>query len=95
MSCSLAVEGTLTMMKERDDLKAKALNLVLEDKDASEVWSKFKKVRNKINNRRKYEENQFKSQKISESLDSPSATCKELHELGEQLRTSKPTVYFW
>ena len=69
-------KDTLTLMKERDDLKAKALNLVLEGKEASEVWKKFKKVRNKINNRRKYEETQFKSQKILESLDSPAATWK-------------------
>ena len=36
----------------------------------------FKKIRNEVNNRRKFEENNFKSKKLQENLDSPITTWK-------------------
>ena len=69
-------EDTLKLMKERDNLKAEAVKLVLEGQNASEAWKKFKLIRNKVNNRRKYEENNFKSKKLQENLDSPTTTWK-------------------
>ena len=41
---------------------------------ASDVWEAFKKVRNTVNNRKKYEEKNFKSDKVASSLDSPANT---------------------
>ena len=38
---------------------------------ASEAWEKFKNLRNQVNNRKKYEEKNFKSEKIVGSMDSP------------------------
>ena len=69
-------EETLKLMKERDDLKASALKLVVEGQDAAETWNKFRKIRNKVNNRRKFEENNFKSKKLQENMDSPINTWK-------------------
>jgi hypothetical protein len=40
-----------------------------QDQDAGEAWDKFKKVRNEVNNRKKFEETNFKKVKLSESLD--------------------------
>ena len=64
-------------MKERDLLKQKAKDLALRDQGAGvseeqrSAWKEFKKLRNKINNRKKQDENKYKSSKISEDLDSP------------------------
>ena len=41
---------------------------------ATEAWAKFKELRNKVNNRKKSEEINFKSEKLSVSKDSPSKT---------------------
>ena len=63
-------------MKARDDLKKSAENYALAgDSEAAAVaWKEYKKLRNKLNNRKKFEENHFKSEKISQNLDSPSKT---------------------
>ena len=69
-------EETKQLMKERDKLKQKAKDLALRDAEVSEeqlsAWEAFKKLRNRINNRKKQEEKNYKSSKISENLDSPS-----------------------
>ena len=41
--------STLEMMKERDALKAKASKLAAKGQNASELWSKYKRLRNTIN----------------------------------------------
>ena len=79
--CPWLTEGTKEMMKVRDNLKQKAKNLAARDYTSNQVseeqlraWEDFKKVRNKVNNTKKNEEQEFKKNKISESLDNPSAT---------------------
>ena len=69
-------EETKKLIESRNKLKKAAAELATsgEDQAATEAWIAFKKVRNKINNRRKYEEKNFKSEKIKNSLDSPSNT---------------------
>ena len=66
----------MKLMKTRDDLKKEAVDLTKDGKDATEAWTKFKKLRNKINNIRKFEERQYKVGKINSSLDSPTNTWK-------------------
>ena len=44
--------------------------------DASAEWVRFKSIRNRINNRRKYEEKHYKSEKLDASLDSTADTWK-------------------
>ena len=44
--------------------------------DDAQAWAEYKQLRNKVNNRRKFEEKNFKSGKISQSLDSPADTWK-------------------
>ena len=41
---------------------------------AREAWAEYKKSRNKVNNRKKFEEKSFKSEKICQNLDSPTKT---------------------
>ena len=41
---------------------------------AAEACSKFKQIRNKVNNRKKVEEVRFKSEKLSSTKDSPAQT---------------------
>ena len=69
-------EETRKMMKERDETKAAAVNLAQEGEDATGTWNRYRKLRNTINNRRKYEEKAFKTEKINKNLDSPSNTWK-------------------
>ena len=40
------------------------------------AWAEFKKLRNKVNNRRKFEEKNFKKEKVNNSLHSPTETWK-------------------
>ena len=70
-------ESTVKMMKERDKLKTEAKELArLEGNNTSSVqrdkWCKFKKIRNQINNKIKYEEIQYKKGKLSECQNSSS-----------------------
>ena len=69
-------EATKNLMKARDDLKKSAENFALagDSVSAAIAWKDYKKLRNKLNNRKKFEENHFKSEKISQNLDSPSKT---------------------
>ena len=67
-------EETLKLMKTRDASKQQAVNLAQSGEDASEAWSTFRMLRNQVNNRRKYEERNFKADKIKKSLHSPSDT---------------------
>ena len=78
-------EETKQLMKQRDQLKQKAKDFALRDhgtfvsEDQKKAWSDFKKLRNQVNNKKKHEEKNFKSAKITEDLASPSkvwATAK-------------------
>ena len=63
---------TKRLMTERDQAKARASLEAKAGRDSSQLWSIYKKLRNKVNNRLKTEETNFKKNKIKESLDSPS-----------------------
>ena len=63
---------TKELIKCRDNWKAVSEDLA--KAGATEAWNKFKQVRNKVNNRKKYEENRFKAEKIRSTLDSPAQT---------------------
>ena len=71
-------EETQKLMKERDEFKKQAEYLASagESRSAAEAWVSFKKVRNKVNNRKKYEERNYKSEKMTQSLDSPANTWR-------------------
>ena len=78
-------EDTKQLMKQRDQLKQRAKELAIRDQgqyvseEQQSAWNEFKKLRNKVNNKKKQEEKKFKSAKISEDLESPSrvwATAK-------------------
>ena len=67
---------TEELMKSRNNMKKEALNLAKEGKDSTVAWAEFKKLRNKVNNRRKFEEKNFKKEKVNNSLHSPTETWK-------------------
>ena len=58
---------TKELMKERDEMKKRAVDLAQAgDDDAAKLeWGKFKKIRNEVNNRKKYEEKNFKKSGLS------------------------------
>ena len=69
------------MIQKREELKQKAKDLALRDQnrdmvseEQQDAWIQFKQLRNKINNKTRNEEHTFIKEKISTSLDSPSAT---------------------
>ena len=49
-------EETLALMKQRDNAKNVAANLVQDGRDAADAWKIFKRLRNQVNNKRKQEE---------------------------------------
>ena len=67
-------EETKIMIKARNELKKEAINLASsgDSEGAATAWTKFKKVRNKVSNRVRYEENNYKSEIFTKNLDSPS-----------------------
>ena len=71
-------EKTKQMISSRDKQKKQAADLASsgDTAGASVAWNSFKKLRNKINNRIKYEEKIYKSEKITENLDSPANTWR-------------------
>ena len=71
-------ETTKDLIASRDQLKKLAEDHV-EGGDtlaAAEAWRNFKKARNTVNNRKKFEEHHFKSEKMISSLDSPANTWR-------------------
>ena len=66
-------QETKTLMKNREHWKEVAEGHVKagDAEAAFEAWDKFKNLRNQVNNRKKYEEKNFKTEKIVASLDSP------------------------
>ena len=80
-------ESTKEEMKKRDSLKKCFEDHAIagNSEAAGQAWIEYKKLRNKVNNRKKFEEKNFKSEKISRSLDSPAdtwKTAKEFYGLG-------------
>ena len=73
---------TKEMMKVRDEWKTKAKELAIANQgriaapEEVEAWENYKFYRNKINNRKKTEEKRFKSEKMTENLDSAEQTWK-------------------
>jgi hypothetical protein len=66
---------TKGLMDKRDQMKDEAVELAKAGDDrASVAWVEFKKVRNEVTNRKKYEEINFKKEKVSASLDSSANT---------------------
>ena len=80
------------MIKSRDEQKKLTVDLAASgDTDAASVaWSSFKKIRNKVNNRTKYEEKHFKVEKMSESLDSPEKTWRTAKSFMDWKQTGGP-----
>ena len=73
---------TKDLMKLRDDWKDKFKEMCtlnqgrIASPEESEAWNQYKYYRNKINNRKKNEEKMFKTEKITENLDSAEQTWK-------------------
>ena len=67
---------TKELIKNRDDWKriSEENTKIGNVQAAAEAWSKFKQIRNKVNNRKKVEEVRFKSEKLSSTKDSPAQT---------------------
>ena len=76
--CPWLTEETKNLIEKRDKLKQEAVNLAQagDEQGAVEAWASFRQVRNKVNTRKKYEEINFKREKISESLESASNTWR-------------------
>ena len=66
---------TLSMMEQRDKVKEVAKGMGRME-GAAEYWNEFKRLRNQINNRIKYEESMYKKSKVVECQDCPSKTWK-------------------
>ena len=69
-------DETVSIMKQRDAAKAEAVSLAIDGKDTFEAWATYIQIRNQVNNRLKYEERNFKEEKIKVSLDSPANTWR-------------------
>ena len=72
-------DETKQLMKERDEAKSEAIRNDNSGLDSSDFWQHYKKLRNRVNNRLKFEEQKFKQDKMKENLGSPSkcwATAK-------------------
>ena len=79
--CPWLTEETKQEMIKRDQLKERAKELAKRDiicnrasEEQAEAWEEFKQSRKKVNNSKKNDEYNFKKKKVSENLDSPSAT---------------------
>ena len=63
-------DETKDLIKQRDLWKKRAKDLALvspqADQNQKDAWNEYKKYRNKINNKKKFEENHYKSEKMSE-----------------------------
>ena len=71
-------DSTKQLMEARDKLKKEAEKCVHEGDSAgaADAWRRFQKARNTVNNRKKFEENRYKSEKIIKSLDTPADTWR-------------------
>ena len=73
-------EETKEIMKQRDLRKQRAKDLAILYPLACpvqiEAWNQYKLFRNQVNNRKKYEEQHFKTAKMTEVADSPELVWK-------------------
>ena len=69
-------DETLNLIKNRDKAKAEASKLARDGKDSQLAWNRFKRLRNKISNRVKSEERNFKLSKITEASNCPNKCWK-------------------
>ena len=74
-------ETTKELMNQRDLWKQRAKNLaILNPGQVSDeqkaAWKEFKKYRNKVNNVKKYDEKNYKREKINENIDDPASMWK-------------------
>ena len=69
-------EETQALIKQREKMKKEFEDHAIagDTEAAAEAWAKFKQVRNNINNRKKFEEQKFKSEKITSTMDNPAQT---------------------
>ena len=65
---------TSDLIKERNKAKYEAATLSKQGKDSSDAWKNYKTLRNKVNNKLKYEEITYKQKKVKENLHS-AADC--------------------
>ena len=76
--CPWLTEETKKLMKERDNLKQIAKELAMRDQgravstEQQAAWADYKRLRNRINNTKRNDENKYKSEKMSGVIDSPS-----------------------
>ena len=81
---------TLNLMKERDDLQKKAA----ETKD-SDDWKEFKKIRNKVNNRLKFEEKNWQKLKLEECGENSGKVWKNVKGLLNWKSSGSPNQLFY
>ena len=78
--CPWLTLETKELMKERDRWKQEAKSLAIISAAVCPLqiyaWEQFKKYRNKVNNRKKVEEKEYKSNKIEEVADKPELVWK-------------------
>ena len=65
-------QETIELIKMRNKAKCMAAEISRTGSDASKAWAKFKCLRNKVNNKLKFEERNYKQQQFTTGLGSPS-----------------------
>ena len=83
-------QDTKNMMKLRDSLQKRA-----SETNDKMHWNAFKKIRNKINNRQKYEERVWQKQKISECGNDTKKTWKNIKSILNWHSSGSPAKLFW
>ena len=89
-------DDTKEMMKQRDSWKKKAVALAkvspeLVSDEQKAAWDNYKRLRNLINNKKKYEEVNYKKEKIAENAGDPSKLWKKSKEFMNWKSTGTPT----
>ena len=69
-------EDTKNLMKLRDDWKQAAKELPRNSPDQTHAWAEFKKYRNRVNNKKRHDECNYKAEKINEVSDTPNLLWK-------------------
>ena len=74
-------EDTKNLMNERDMWKRKAKELAILNtgtacEEQKRAWEKFKQLRNSVNNKKRYEELNYKREKMSENIGDPAKMWK-------------------
>ena len=91
-------KSTIELMNLRDKAKQKYEMLVTSSSchdDQVEAWQDFRKLRNTVNNRRKYEEINYKREKMVSSLDDPSKMWRASKEVMEWRSVGSPSRIEW